>query len=124
MRKHVLFSAMLFLGTMAGFTVCPLPAIASVQQEQTIKVSGQVVDQDGEPLIGATIRWKDAQSGVVTDLDGNFSIDVPANATLVVSYVGYKDREIAVRGRAVLNQIQLDSDVQMLDQVVVVGYGV
>lgn len=115
---------MLFLGTMAGFTVCPLPAIASVQQEQTIKVSGQVVDQDGEPLIGATIRWKDAQSGVVTDLDGNFSIDVPANATLVVSYVGYKDREIAVRGRAVLNQIQLDSDVQMLDQVVVVGYGV
>ena len=124
MRKHVLFSVMLFLGTMAGFTVCPLPAIASVQQEQTIKVSGQVVDQDGEPLIGATIRWKDAQSGVVTDLDGNFSIDVPANATLVVSYVGYKDREIAVRGRAVLNQIQLDSDVQMLDQVVVVGYGV
>lgn len=124
MRKHVLFSAMLFLGTMAGLTVCPLPAIASVQQEQTIKVSGQVVDQNGEPLIGATIRLKDAQTGVVTDLDGNFTIDAPANATLVVSYVGYKDREIAVRGRAILNRIQLESDVMLLDQVVVVGYGV
>ena len=124
MRKHVLFSAMLFWGAMAGFTVCPTPAMAVVQQQQTIKVSGQVVDQNGEPLIGATIRLKNAEGGVVTDLDGNFSMDVPANATLVVSYVGYKDREIAVRGRAVLNQIQLESDVQMLDQVVVVGYGV
>ena len=124
MRKHVLFSAMLFWGAMAGFTVCPTPAMAVVQQQQTIKVSGQVVDQNGEPLIGATIRLKNAEGGVVTDLDGNFSMDVPANATLVVSYVGYKDREIAVRGRAVLNQIQLESDVQMLAQVVVVGYGV
>lgn len=124
MRKHVLFSAMLFWGAMAGFTVCPTPAMAVVQQQQTIKVSGQVVDQNGEPLIGATIRLKNAEGGVVTDLDGNFSMDVPANATLVVSYVGYKDREIAVRGRAVLNQIQMESDVQMLDQVVVVGYGV
>lgn len=124
MRKHVLFSAMLFWGTMVGFTVCPTPAMAVVQQEQTIKVSGQVVDQNGEPLIGATIRLKSAEGGVITDFDGNFSIDAPANATLVVSYVGYKDREIAVRGRAVLNQIQLESDVQMLDQVVVVGYGV
>ena len=124
MRKHVLFSAMLFWGAMASFTVCPTPAMAVVQQQQTIKVSGQVVDQNGEPLIGATIRLKNAEGGVVTDLDGNFSMDVPANATLVVSYVGYKDREIAVRGRAVLNQIQLESDVQMLDQVVVVGYGV
>ncbi len=124
MRKHVLFSAMLFWGTMVGFTACPVPAVASVQQQQTIKVSGQVVDQDGEPLIGATIRLKNAEGGVVTDLDGNFSMDVPANATLVVSFVGYKDREIAVRGRAVLNQIQLESDVQVLDQVVVIGYGV
>lgn len=124
MRKHVLFSAMLFWGTMVGITTYPVSAIASVQQQQTIKVSGQVVDQDGEPLIGATIRLKDAQSGVVTDLDGNFTIDAPANATLVVSYVGYEDREIAIRGRAILNKIQLTADVQMLDQVVVVGYGV
>ncbi|MBQ6377645.1 MAG: TonB-dependent receptor [Prevotella sp.] len=124
MRKQVLFSAMLFLGTMVGLTVCPATATASVQQDQTIKVTGQVVDQNGEALIGATVRLKGAQSGVVTDFDGNFSIDAPANATLLISYVGYKDREVAVRGRAILNQIELESDALMLDQVVVVGYGV
>ncbi|MBR1389194.1 MAG: carboxypeptidase-like regulatory domain-containing protein, partial [Prevotella sp.] len=115
---------MLFSSVLAGFTLCPTTAMASVQQGQTIKVSGQVVDQSGEPLIGATIRLKGAQSGVVTDFDGNFEISAPANGTLVVSYVGYKDREIAVRGRAILNTIELESDAMMLEQVVVVGYGV
>ena len=123
MRKQVFFSVMLSLGTLGSLTVCPVPAMASVTQ-QTIKVSGQVVDQDGEALIGATVKVKGAQSGAITDYDGHFELSVPADATLVVSYVGYKDREIAVRGRAILNQIQLESDSQMLDQVVVVGYGV
>ena len=122
MRKTYLFSVMLSLGMLGGLTVCPVPAMASVTQ-QTIKVQGQVVDQNGEPLIGATVRVKGAQTGVVTDFDGNFSIDAASNATLLVSYVGYKDREIAVRGRAVIEQIQLESDAQMLDQVVVIGYG-
>ena len=124
MRKNVLFSVMLFLGTLGGLTVCPTTAKASVQQDQTIKVSGQVVDQSGEALIGATVKVKGAQSGAITDYEGNFQLDAPANATLVVSYVGYKDREIAVRGRANLNTIELESDAMMLDQVVVVGYGV
>ena len=110
------------LGFLGGLSVCPIPAMAAVQQ--TIKVGGQVVDQEGEALIGATVKLKGAQTGVITDFDGNFTIDAPANGTLVVSYVGYKDREIAVRGRAVLGQIQLESDALMLDQVVVVGYGV
>ena len=122
MRKQILFSVMLSMGMLGGLTVCPLPATASVTQ-QTIKVSGQVVDQDGEPLIGATVKVQGAQSGAITDFDGNFELSVPANATLVVSYVGYKDREIAVRGRAILNQIQMEADSQMLEQVVVVGYG-
>ena len=122
MRKQVLFSAMLSLGMLGGLMVCPVPAMASVTQ-QTIKVSGQVVDQTGEPLIGATVRVKGAQTGAVTDFDGNFSIDAPSNATLIISYVGYKDREIAVRGRASLGQIQLADDTNMLEQVVVVGYG-
>ena len=124
MRKELLFSAMLCSSVLAGITLCPTTAMASVQQGQTIKVTGQVVDQDGEPLIGATIKIKGAQTGVITDYDGNFSIDAAANATLVVSYVGYKDREIAVRGRAVLEPIQMESDAMMLEQVVVVGYGV
>ena len=124
MRKELLFSAMLFSSVLAGFTFCPTTAMASVQQDQTIKVSGQVVDQEGEPLIGATIKLKNAQTGVITDFDGNFTIDAPANGTLVVSYVGYKDREIAVRGRAIIEKIQMESDALMLEQVVVVGYGV
>ena len=124
MRKQVLFSVMLMMGVLGGLTFCPATAKASVQQDQTIKVSGQVVDQSGEALIGATVKVKGAQTGAITDFEGNFQLDAPANATLVVSYVGYKDREIAVRGRALLNQIELESDAMMLDQVVVVGYGV
>ena len=112
---------MLFLGVVGGLTVCPIPAMAAV--EQTIKVSGQVVDQDGEPLIGATIRVKGVQTGVVTDIDGNFELNAASDATLVVSYVGYKDREFAVRGRSNLGQIQLESEAMLLDHVVVVGYG-
>ena len=122
MRKQILFSAMLMLGMAGGLIICPSPAMASVTQ-QTIKVKGQVVDQGGEPLIGATVRVKGTQTGSVTDFDGNFQIDAPSNAVLVVSYVGYKDREIAVRGRAIIEKIELESDSQVLDQVVVVGYG-
>ena len=85
MRKQLVFSVMLSLGSLGGMTFCPVEAKASVQQDQTIKVSGQVVDQDGETLIGATVKIKGAQTGVITDFDGNFSIDAPANATLVVS---------------------------------------
>ena len=123
MGKQVLFSVMLVIGLMGGLTASTAPVMASVTQTQPIKVSGQIVDQDGMPLIGATIMVKGSKDGVVTDLDGNFQLDAPANATLVVSYVGFKDREIAVNGRAVLGEIELSSDDQMLEQVVVVGYG-
>ena len=122
MRKQVLFSTMLMLGMTGGLTLTSVPAMASVTQ-QTIKVKGQVVDQDGEPLIGATVKVKGSQAGAVTDFDGNFTIDAASNATLVISYVGFKDREIAVRGRAVIDKIQMESDSQVLEQLVVVGYG-
>ena len=113
---------MLSLGITGGLAVYPVSVKAAVTQ-QTITVKGQVVDQDGEPLIGATVRVKGAQTGSVTDMDGNFQIDAASNATLVISYVGYRDREVAVRGRAIIETIQLESDSQVLDQVVVVGYG-
>ena len=122
--KKQLFSMLLCLGAVGGAAICPLPTFAAVAQNQTIKVKGQVVDENGEPLIGATVRLKDAATGVITDFDGNFSIDCKSNATLIVSYMGYKTREIAVRGRAALEPIELTSDTNVLDQVVVVGYGV
>ena len=114
---------MLCLAALGVLTICPTTATAAVTQQQTIKVSGQVVDQDGEPLIGATVRVKDAEGGAVTDLDGNFQLDAPANSVLIVSYVGFKDMEVAVRGRAILGTIQMESDALTLNQVVVVGYG-
>ena len=123
MRKQVVFSALLSLSVIGGLAISPVPAMAEVAQAKTIKVSGQVVDQNGEPLIGATVKLKGANSGSVTDFDGNFQMDVPSDATLLISYVGYKERAFAVRGRADLGQIQLESDALMLDQVVVVGYG-
>ena len=122
MRKQ-LISMMLCLGTVGAVSLCPTPAFAAVTQNQTIKVKGQVVDETGEPLVGATVKVKDTSAGTITDFDGNFQLDVKSNATLVVSYLGYKNREIAVRGRAVLDPIKLDSDNNMLEQVVVVGYG-
>ena len=115
---------MLFVGMIGVFAFSATPVMASVaQQTKTIKVSGLVVDQDGEPLIGATVRVKNTQTATVTNVDGNFELSVPSNATLVVSYIGYKDREIAVRGRVDLGEIQLESDDHSLEQVVVVGYG-
>ncbi len=114
---------MLSLGITGGFSAFPVHAYASVTQSKTIKVSGQIVDTDGQPLIGATVKVKGAKGGSVTDFDGNFTIDVPSDGVLVVSYVGYKDTEISVRGRADLGQVTLSSDENLLEQVVVVGYG-
>ncbi len=98
-------------------------AVESTVQDQNITVKGQVVDPDGEPLIGATIKVKGSNTGTVTDFDGNFELSVASDAILEVSYVGYTAREIAVRGRAIIDTIVLESDNIALDQVVVVGYG-
>ena len=123
MRKQFIFSAMLGLCAFGGTAVYVTPAMATVAQSPTIKVSGKVIDELGEPLMGATIRIKDEQGGTTTDLDGNFQLEVSGKAVLVISYVGYKDREVAIRNRAILEPIQLDPDNLMLEQVVVVGYG-
>ena len=123
MRKH-LFSVIVWLAVGGGLSLCPPQAHAAVtQQAQTIKVSGTVVDEQGEPLIGATVKVKGSSTGAITDLDGKFEFNAPANAVLEVSYVGYKTSDVAVRGRAVIDRIQLASDAKSLDQVVVVGYG-
>ena len=123
MRKHLFFSVMLSLCTFGGMAVYSTPAMATVAQSPTIKVRGQVVDEQGEPMPGATVKVKGGQGGTITDLDGNFQLEVSGNATLLISYVGFKEREVAVRNRAIIEAIQLQADNQMLEQVVVVGYG-
>ena len=87
------------------------------------KVTGKVVDASGEPIIGASVMVKGTSNGVVTDLDGNYSIsNVPAGASLNISYVGYRTRTVAVDGKSLLN-VTMEEDRQLLDEVVVVGYG-
>lgn len=87
-------------------------------------VSGKVVDATGEPVIGASVVVKGTTTGAVTDIDGNFSIpNVPRNANLEISYIGFKTQSVSVSGKNAIN-VTLQEDRQMLDDVVVVGYGV
>lgn len=92
--------------------------------QQANKVSGSVVDKTG-PIIGATIKVKGTNNGTVTDYDGNFTLtNLPKDATLVISYIGYKTQEVAVDGKNNL-KINLEEDAATkLDEVVVVGYGI
>lgn len=86
-------------------------------------VTGKVTSlEDGEALPGVTVLQKGGSNGTITDLNGNYSIQVPADATLVFSFVGFTTEEVPVNGRSTINT-SLDPDVQSLSEVVVVGYG-
>ena len=86
-------------------------------------VEGQVTDENGEPLIGVNIQVKGTSQGASTDLDGYFSMeDLDENAILVISYIGFQTQEVSVAGRSNL-AITMIPDTQLLDEVVVVGYG-
>ena len=95
----------------------------SITQKGDITVKGKVVDENGESLPGATVQQKGSPRGTITDINGNFSVTVPSDATLVISFVGYKNTEINVDGKADLGNITLSSDTKELEQVVVIGYG-
>lgn len=90
--------------------------------QQGKKVSGVVKDKKGETIIGANVTVKGTTVGTITDFDGNFSIEAPSNATLVISYIGYAPTEIAVGGKSKLDVV-MSEDSRALDEVVVVGYG-
>lgn len=92
-------------------------------QQQRKKVSGVISDNTGEPIIGANILEKGSSNGTITGIDGDFSLDVADDATLVISYIGYIPQNISVAGKNIIN-ITLAEDAQNLDEVVVVGYGV
>ena len=93
------------------------------QSTQKKKVKGTVTDENGEPIIGANILEEgSAGNGTITDVDGNFELTVADNATLKVTYIGYRTQEISVRDKNTL-AIALASDTEVLDEVVVVGYG-
>ena len=110
----------------AGMIAVPMPtmaeqAVQNIQQAGVVK--GQVTDKNGDAVIGATVKVKNAQTGTVTDFNGNFSLSVQKAGTLVVSYIGYLAKEVAFNPGQTLN-ISIEEDATALDEVVVVGYGV
>ena len=116
------------------FLACVMPVTTWAAQEEfgvnsvenvqaTIKVTGTVSDAN-EPLIGATVKEKaNPSNGVMTDMNGNFTINVQPGATLVISYLGYVTREVKVGNSSQTLNIVLEEDTKSLDEVVVVGYG-
>lgn len=91
---------------------------------QNISVRGSVTDQENEPLIGATVQIQGTTIGTVTDINGNYILpNVPPGATLVISYVGMHSQSVALEGRTVVNVV-LQEDTELLDELVVVGFGV
>ena len=121
--KRILFSAAMASALCVG---SPQQAFANVNEVQAIMqagtVKGTVVDATGEPIIGANIMVKGTTNGCITDIDGNFSLS-NAKGTLVVSFIGYKSQEIVVKGNETNLKVVLAEDSEMLDEVVVVGYG-
>lgn len=96
---------------------------AVIAAQQTRTVSGQVVDSNGESIIGANIVEKGTANGTITDFDGKFSLKVAPNATLVISYIGYKTIEMKASEVKAGQTITLQENAEMMDEVVVIGYG-
>lgn len=110
--------------TLLLFTMMGVLSIATMyaQGGSTSVVRGTVTDSNGEAIIGASVVVKGTTTGTVTDLDGKFQIGAPANSTLVISYIGYKALEVPVAGQKEIN-IKMADDTELLNEVVVIGYG-
>lgn len=107
---------------LSAVLLCCLIGIGLLQA-QTITVKGTVTSAtDGEPLIGASVLVKESKVGAATDIDGNFTIQAEIGATVTISYVGFISRDIKVSGDRL--DVALQEDSELLDEVVVVGYGV
>ncbi len=119
MKKVILLSMKFVCFFIVSFLLTQTTLAQSVSS-----IMGKVLDSTGESVIGASVLVKGTTSGTITDIDGNFKLDnVPSNATLVVSYIGYQTQEIPVAGKKNFT-VKLADDTQTLDEVVVVGYGV
>lgn len=102
--------------------MCMLFSLNILAQDQN-KITGVITDQQGEPIIGASVVVKGTTTGAISDIDGVFSLDVDNNAVLTISYIGFVSQEIPTLGKSNL-KIILKEDSKILDEIVVVGYGV
>ena len=135
-EKRALFSKAVLKATTclflaAGASVSPAFAFpemtetmgTEIVQQQAVTITGVVKDKSGEPIIGANILEKGTSNGVITNVDGEYTLKVKgANSVLIVSYIGYKSQEIAVGSQRKID-VTLVDDTELLDEVVVIGYG-
>ena len=98
-------------------------ALSAGAAAQNSTLRGTVKDITGTPLIGVNVIQKGTTNGTVTDVDGNFSINVPANAAIVFTYIGFSAQEVVWDGASAMNVV-MHEDAELLDEVVVVGYGI
>lgn len=117
MKEHSLNHFFKMLGI---FLLSVMFAVTAFAQQKVIK--GMVVDATGEPLIGVNVSIKGTTIGIITDVDGNYTLEVPPSAKIVFSYIGYQPQEIQIGNQSTLN-VTLKEDTQNLEEVVVVGYG-
>lgn len=103
--------------------VIDTPTSVSAVAQQTKKITGVVVDETGFPVTGANVIEKGTTNGVITDLDGNFSLEVADGATIEISFIGYTTQEIVVKGQTNFN-VKLAEDTQKIDEVVVTALGI
>lgn len=96
--------------------------IPQVVQQSFVKIEGQVLDDQKEPIVGATVREKGTSNGVVTDIDGKFILNVEPGSKILVSYVGFTNQEISIGNKRVF-RIVLQENTEILNEVVVIGYG-
>ena len=111
LKSWLMILAIMLLATNYGYS----------QSTDPVKVKGKVTDEKGEVLVGVSVLVKGTPKGTSTDTEGNYTIEVPGNATLVFSYIGFDPQEFKVNPSGVIN-VKLSGD-KVLDQVVVVGYG-
>ena len=119
MMKNLILTTVSLVCMLAASAAVSGPAFAAAVD---ITVSGTVTDETGLPLAGLTVYVSGTDNGTLTDLDGHYTIEVPEDAVLVFSYLGYRTQEIPVGGRAVID-IQLFPDTEVLADAVVIGYG-
>lgn len=124
MKNNIVKIALCSLLAAAPFAaVTASAASVEAQQADNVTIKGQVVDESGYPVPGVGVLVKDSTIGTTTDLDGLFSLNVPANAVVEFVSVGFESLEIAVNGRGDLGTITMKTSNTLLDELVVVGYG-
>ena len=132
MNRTVRFRPLIVVLMLAATSFLAVPTVANnlnrsslstPQRVAKIQVTGTVVDENGEPLIGASIRDKQTNNGMITDAEGKFKLSIAPGNSLIITCVGYTNKEFVFDGKTPI-KIKLDPDERTLNEVVVVGYGV